>query len=255
MRLFIFSLVSILLLVGCRSASKPIVTTQHDAKVVEAPLNVVRRSVTKINTAADAAVVKAPVVEPEIKEIKAATGEIEAETKTIENSYKELATNANKQTVVLTTENSKLKKEIVTLQDKNNVQQKKILSLIVIASGLWVGVSLVLFFLGKLPSTTLTIVGGAVLISAIALQFITAYTMLIGGVAVGLMGIYVIYQMFIHKRAFVETVHTAEEAKKQIGHAEFVKIAEEQQSPSTVTTIKQIRNKEGLSADSKKKEK
>lgn len=254
MRLFIFSLVSILLLVGCRSAPKPIIATQHNEKAVEAPINVVRRSVIKIDKAADAAVAKAPVVEPEMKEIKVATGEIETETKTIENSYKELAANANKQTVVLTTENSKLKKEVVTLQDKSSVQQKKILSLIVIASGLWVGVSLMLFFLGKLPSATLTLIGGAVLISAIALQFITAYAMLIGGVAVGLMGIYVVYQMFIQKRAFVETIYTAEEAKKQIGNAKFAKIADEQQSKSTVLAVKQIRTKEGLSADSKKKE-
>lgn len=254
MRLYLILLCTLLLVAGCathQNNSKPSNNGSVAKATVKEQVGIQHRNVTKINNAADAAEKKAPETKPEMTEIKEATKEIGVAANTLEKNHEFYSEAVDKQHEIVVKENTALKKEVTTLKDQNTAQQRRILSMIVIASGLWMAVSIALFFLGTLRSVTLIVIAGSVLAGAIALQFLTAYTMLIGGVLVAMVGGFMIYQAWVNRRALKEVVGTAEKTKEQIGTDTFHALANEEQSPSTQKIVKNIRVQSGLTENPK----
>jgi hypothetical protein len=251
MRLFyILVLSSLLGVVGCKSKTIiPAKNYEAAQKIVDTSISEQRKSTNTIREVTKEAEAKAPEVQPEMTVIRAESDKIDTNAQNIVVTHQAFVEAATKESTELVKEKQALEKKVATLEDANNAQHKRILSLIIIGAGLATSVSVALFFLGNLRSLTITFITGSVLIGAIALQFLTAYMLWIGLVVTLLMGGYIVYQAFLNKRSLTEVIYTAERAKESLGKETFAAIAQEEQSNSTITMVKTIRDKEGLSSN------
>lgn len=251
MRLFYLLTLSLgLALSGCKS--KPPTVNADGAvtqKIVDSAVREQISSTATIRQEADKAEAKAPEVQPEMTAIREETVKIDTNAQAIQDAHATFNDAITKEAATLAKEKAALANKVKDLEDKNNAQQKRILSLIIIGSMLTVAVSIALMFLGNLRSITLTVIAGSVLLGAITLQFLMAYALWIGLAVTLIIGFFVVYKVWLNKKGLIEVIWTAEEAKKKIGKDEFAAIAANEQSNSTVQIVKQIRDKEGLSSD------
>lgn len=131
--------------------------------------------------------------------------------------------------------------EIKDLKSQKDLWYDRCLAAIIIASGLGVAVSLVLFFMGKLPSLTLSLVGIAVLVGAIFLKVLQAYFLYVAGGFGLLIAIIIGYVAFTHKKQSInkdkgisEIVNSVNKGIEEgvIDPAKFSEIANKNQTPN-----------------------
>jgi len=131
--------------------------------------------------------------------------------------------------------------EIKDLKSQKDLWYDRCLAAIIIASGLGVAVSLVLFFMGKLPSLTFSLVGIAVLAGAIFLKVLQAYFLYVAGGFGLLIAIIIGYVAFTHKKQSInkdkgisEIVNSVNKGIEEgaIDPAKFSEIANKNQTPN-----------------------
>lgn len=131
--------------------------------------------------------------------------------------------------------------EIKDLKSQKDLWYDRCLAAIIIASGLGVAVSLVLFFMGKLPSLTFSLVGIAVLVGAIFLKVLQAYFLYVAGGFGLLIAIIIGYVAFTHKKQSInkdkgisEIVNSVNKGIEEgaIDPAKFSEIANKNQTPN-----------------------
>lgn len=131
--------------------------------------------------------------------------------------------------------------EIKDLKSQKDLWYDRCLAAIIIASGLGVAVSLVLFFMGKLPSLTLSLVGIAVLAGAIFLKVLQAYFLYVAGGFALLIAIVIGYVVFIQKKQSInkdkgisEIVNSVNQGIEEgaIDSTKFSEIANKNQTPN-----------------------
>lgn len=135
----------------------------------------------------------------------------------------------------------KQQNEIKDLKSQKDLWYDRCLAAIIIASGLGVAVSLVLFFMGKLPSLTFSLVGIAVLAGAIFLKVLQAYFLYVAGGFGLLIAIIIGYVAFTHKKQSInkdkgisEIVNSVNKGIEEgaIDPAKFSEIANKNQTPN-----------------------
>jgi hypothetical protein len=131
--------------------------------------------------------------------------------------------------------------EIKDLKSQKDLWYDRCLAAIIIASGLGVAVSLVLFFMGKLPSLTLSLVGIAVLAGAIFLKVLQAYFLYVAGGFGLLIALVIGYVAFKQKKQSInkdkgisEIVKSVNEGIESgaIDQTKFTEIANKTQTPN-----------------------
>ena len=131
--------------------------------------------------------------------------------------------------------------EIKDLKSQKDLWYDRCLAAIIIASGLGVAVSLVLFFMGKLPSLTFSLVGIAVLAGAIFLKVLQAYFLYVAGGFGLLIAIIIGYVVFTHKKQSInkdkgisEIVNSVSKGIEEgaIDPTKFGEIANKNQTPN-----------------------
>lgn len=144
-----------------------------------------------------------------------------------------------------------LNKQNIDLKNESTKSYKKTLMLFIMVSGLSVGISIMLFFLGKLQSLVITAIAFAVLISSITLLNILEYFLYIsiGSVIVvaGLVG-YGIYKSRVSNKANEELVKVIAKAVEDgaLNHTELTDIANSIQSNSTKKVVDYFQDKLSL---------
>lgn len=135
----------------------------------------------------------------------------------------------------------KQQSEIKDLKSQKDLWYDRCLAAIIIASGLGVAVSLVLFFMGKLPSLTFSLVGIAVLAGAIFLKVLQAYFLYVAGGFGLLIAIVIGYVAFTQKKQSInkdkgisEIVNSVNKGIEEgaIDQTKFSEIANKNQTPN-----------------------
>lgn len=191
---------------GCASRPRTIPTVPNSKEVATTVANI-QTAADDINTALPtepAVMVNVPI--------------IKTNTASLYKSYQEVQK-----------ANGVLSKMVEDLNSKFGASQKKTLWLITLFSGLAVGVFIVLFVLGKLPSIIPAAIALAIFLSAMALSIILAYMLYIaiacGVIVLGIIG----YAIFKNRDRFSKIIKTVDEAEKAgaINWDKFSEIADE----------------------------
>lgn len=116
-----------------------------------------------------------PSTEPAMKEIAGHTIAIDSEVETATASFSAEKERLAKSVETEKAKNKKLAADLAKEKESGLAMVRKLTATIIVASGLAVGVSLFMFFMGNLKSLSVTVAALAVCGSAIALQVALSY--------------------------------------------------------------------------------
>lgn len=228
-------IVSLIFLTAC---FKPAVTTAPSVEQIvkrqDTSTEVIRGEVDKIDKVAPAVKPNTVLIVSESKKIDDANKEVLQYSKTVETN-----------TSVIKAQNDQLTKDLAKEKESYTKLYNKWLAAIIIASGLGLAVSTVMFLMGNLKSLTMTLILLAIFGGAILLQVAVAYFMYIA-IAVALIIILtIVYNLVVHKASIKEIVNSVDKAKDAgaIDPTKFAEIANTVQSDKTQTLVDKLQDK------------